>query len=142
MKNNTNCIFCNKPTSTYHNCRVCNSCKTVSNFSLSSAELFDEVRNCIDSIQRYIVGISEMLHDIEGRYINHGLLSSKEQRIRDFCVSFQSCRKELELMIENHINSGDIGFRMGLYKLLELSADWVNNRITQEMSHKTDRLMD
>ena len=45
-------------------------------------------------------------------------------------------------MIENHINSGDIGFRMGLYKLLELSADWVNNRITQEMSHKTDRLMD
>lgn len=80
MKNNTNCIFCNKPTSTYHDCRVCNSCKTVSNFSLSSEELFDEVRNCIDSIQQYIVGISETLHDIEGRYINHGLGSPPSQR--------------------------------------------------------------
>ena len=126
MEKSTNCIFCGKPTSTYHNCKVCNSCKTVSNFSLSSQDLFYEVRECIDSIQRYLESVSEMLHDIESRYINKEYISMEEQRIRDFCVSFLSCRVDLEHMIINHINLLDIDFRKKLYTLLELSARFPN----------------
>ena len=75
MNNNTNCIFCDKPTSILYNCHVCNSCKTISNFSLSPEELFTETRKCINSIQQYIESISETLHEIESRHINHNTLS-------------------------------------------------------------------
>ena len=113
----TNCIFCNKPTSMFHDCRVCDSCRTVSNFSLSQDELFVEARKCIVSIQECIESISETLHNIEERYINNEYLSPSENRIRDFCSCFQSCRSELEFMITNHINSQDKHFRMNLYTL-------------------------
>ena len=127
MERNNICCFCGKPISTYYNCKVCNSCKTVSNFSLNSEELFYEVRKCIDSIQQYIESVKDMLHDVESRFINEKQFSFEEQRVRDFCESFQSIRSELEPMIaDNRIHPKDKRFRMCLYRLLELSADFSN----------------
>jgi hypothetical protein len=120
------CIFCGNPVSAYHNCKVCYSCKTVSNFALSADELYAEARSCISSIQHYLESIAQTLLEIEDRHCRDKGLLPKERCIREFCISFQSCKCELEHMLAHAVRINNLLFRQKLFELLELSVEFQN----------------
>mgnify|MGYP004552330879 CR=1 FL=1 len=124
METDYNCIYCNQPTSLLYNCRLCNSCKSVMNFSLDTDKLFDEIKKCLNSIQKHIDIISSDLYKIENKYINNEHLSPEEQRIFDFCSRFQYCKNELNYMISDNADPRDKRFKENLYILLKLSNDF------------------
>lgn len=119
------CIFCNKLTTKYHNCDVCHDCKVVMRSpSTSEEDFFAEIKACINSIQSFLENNRETLYMIDSKHLNQEYLTPEEQKIYNFCDSFQSCRSDLVPKLSRQIRIDNRGLRKNIYTLLELSAEF------------------